>query len=464
MAIIGMLAFVSLFSSYTTVIDAFQLEMDLRIFDQGFTELSMPPLGLVRARTHMPPLMLRVTLTNINLDQLQNVLDKAEDQEYIDGLRNTTQREINIFLVRILALAFIGGIAGPFLLGERDRKRLLAAGMIGLVLLGILLTAAYVTYEPMAFMNPEFEGILEAAPWMFGLLEETLFRVRSLGEQLQLIATNMSVLFAQVEQLDPLGTVEGELKVAHVSDLHNNTAGMDFLQQVIRTFGVHMVIDTGDITDFGTEIEAGLAAPIESFEIPYIFVPGNHDSPDVVSRMEAIPNVTVLEEGQIEMLGLRVAGISDPSARDSGMVVAADYILDEYADRLQTIIAGEELTPHVVAVHHPRIARRFLTHVPVVLTGHVHQVDITERGESVMFNAGTAGASGIRGLQARQETPYSLILLHFGREASGELYLKAADVIRVFQLQSGFSMERHLFGSSAQENGDVNLNQVETED
>ncbi|MCW3490756.1 metallophosphoesterase family protein [Dethiobacter alkaliphilus] len=463
LAVVGMLAFVSLFSSYTTVIDAFQLEMDLMIFDHGFTELSMPPLGLVRAQTHMPPLMFRVTLTNINLDKLQAVLEKAEDQEYLDGLRDTAQRQINIFLVRLLALAFVGGLAGPFIFGERDRKRLLIAGMIGMVVLGILLVSAYATFEPMAFMYPEFEGILEAAPWMFGLLEETLFRVRSLGEQLQLIAANMSILFEQIERLEPLGTVEGELKVAHVSDLHNNPAGMDFIKQVVRTFDIHLVIDTGDITDFGTQIEAGLAAPIELFDIPYIFIPGNHDSPEVVDRVQAIDNVTVLEEGQIEVLGLRVAGITDPSAGDSGMVVPADYVLDEFADRLQAVIDEADEAPHVVTAHHPRIARRFLGQVPVILTGHLHQVDITERDESVLINAGTTGASGIRGLQARQETPFSLVLLHYGRQAEEELYLKAADVIRVFQLQSGFSMERHLFGSVAIDDGEQEF-EIQEED
>ena len=43
----------------------------------------------------------------------------------------------------------------------------------------------------------------------------------SLGEQLQLLAESMGNLYKQVEMLEPLGSVEGELKVVHVSDLHN---------------------------------------------------------------------------------------------------------------------------------------------------------------------------------------------------------------------------------------------------
>ena len=451
LAIIGMLSFVSLFGSFTTVLDAFQVRFSLMIFDSGYTQLELPPLGQVRAQTHLPPLMLKATLVNINLDQLQQLLAKVEDPEFLDSLRAATTKKVQIFILRLLALALLGGFAGPFFFGERDRKRLMAAGLIGVLLLGALLTVSYVTFEPMAFMSPEYEGILQAAPWMFGLLEETLFKVRSLGEQLELIATNINVLFEQVESLDPLGTVEGELKVAHISDLHNNPAGIDFVGQVINTFGVHLVIDTGDITDFGTEIEAELAAPIENFGIPYIFVPGNHDAPGVIERMKSIPNVTVLEEGQIEIRGLRVAGIADPSSRDSGMVVAQEAVLDDFAARLSRVLDEAEAPPHIVAAHHPRIASHFLNRVRVILTGHTHQLSITEEGESVMINAGTTGASGIRGLQARRETPYSLVLLHFGRQSTGELYLKAADIIRVFQLQSGFSLERRLFGSVEEE-------------
>lgn len=446
LAIISMLAFVSLLGSHTAVLDAFQIEFSLMIFDHGYTQLEFPPLGIVRAQTHFPPLMLKARLINVDLAQLRLLLEKAEDQAYLDSLRAKARGEINVFLARLLLLAFLGGAAGPLIFGERNRKKILLAGLIGMIVLGSLLALSYATFEPMAFMNPEFEGILKAAPWIFGLLEESLLRVRSLGEQLELIAVNMNVLFKQIEQLEPLGTVEGELKVVHVSDLHNNPAGMDFLEQVVDTFAVDLVIDTGDITDFGTDIEAGLASPLEHFGIPYVFVPGNHDSPNVIARLQEIDNVIVLEEEQIEVVGLRVAGIADPSAKDMRMVVAAEAVLDEYAARLHRVIDEAEQLPHVVAVHHPRIAESFLSRVQVVLTGHTHQFSIKEQGESVMINAGTTGASGIRGLQVREETPYSLVLLHFGRQTEGELYLRAADVIRVYKFGSAFSLERHMFG------------------
>ncbi len=445
-----MLAFISLLGNFTTAIDAFQVDLGITVFDHGMTQLALPPLGRVRARTHMPPLMFKVSLVNINLEQLQQTIGQVDDEQFQDDLRHSARRTVQIFIARLMLLAGLGGMAGPYFFGDRDRRRLLAAGLAGVLILGTLLVVSYATYQPLAFMNPEFEGILEAAPWMFGLLEEALFKVRTLGEQLEVIAVNINSLFEQVERLEPVGTVDGLLKVAHISDLHNNPAGMDFVAQVINSFAVDLVIDTGDITDFGTPIEAELAVPIENFGIPYIFVPGNHDSPDIISRMQELENVLVLEEGVVTVKGLRIAGIADPSSRDTGMVVAADYVLDDYAERLHRVLDEAEEAPHAVAVHHPRIARSFIGRVGVILTGHTHQLDIIETGGSVMINAGTTGASGIRGLQARRETPFSLVLLHWDKDSEGEFYLKAADIIRVFQRASGFSLERQLFVSASE--------------
>ena len=449
LAVIGMLACISLLGSFTTTIEALQVELGLTIFDRGYTQLEIPPLGFVRARTHFPPLMLKVRLININLQKVQQLLEEVSNDDYVVFLQKTIKDKVVIFIFRLLIIAFIGGFAGPFFFGERSRKRLLIAGLIGLFVLGAMLTVSYVTYKPLAFVNPEFEGILEAAPWMFSLLEEAFLNVQTLGEQLELVADSINSLYAQIERLEPLGAVEdGELKVAHVSDLHNNTAGMDFLAQVIDAFGVQLVIDTGDITDFGTEIETNIAARIEDFDVPYIFVPGNHDSPDVIERLQRFAQVTVLTEGQTEILGLRIAGIADPSSQGNSMVVAAESVLDLYARRLQKVIAESEKLPHVVAVHHPRIAASFLNQVPVILTGHTHQYSISGENNSVMINAGTTGAAGIRGLQTGKETPYSLVLLHFGYREEGELYLKAADTIHVNQISSSFLLERRLFASA----------------
>jgi predicted phosphodiesterase len=454
LAVAGSFVFISLLGSYITTFDAFTVELGIRIFDRGYTAVEIPPIGVIRAKTHVLPLLFSVRLKNIDLSKIEEVLQHTGDETYLNKLRETAYEEIRIFLTRLLSLAFVGGFAGPFFFSERNIRRLLAAGLTGMLLFGLIVAASLATYRVEAFLYPEFEGIISAAPWMFGLVEETLFHMTSLGEQLQLLAENMGNLYKQVEMLEPLGSVEGELKVVHVSDLHNNPAGMSFIRQVIDTFNVQLVIDTGDITDFGTELEASLAAPIEEFGVPYVFVPGNHDSPRALQRLQQIDQVIILEEGQIEVMGLRIAGIADPASKESGMVVAADYILDDCAARLEQLIAAQDQAPHIIDAHHPRIAARFVGQIPLILAGHTHRFTIQEEEGSVLINPGTTGAAGIRGLQTGQETPYSMVLLHFFF-SNDEPFLKAADIIHVYQMESGFSLERRLFGSAA-ENGSEN--------
>ena len=55
-----------------------------------------------------------------------------------------------------------------------------------------------------------------------------------------------------------------------------------------------MVVDTGDLTSFGTDIEEAVLSGVEAFGRPYLFVRGNHDARTLPQAMEAAaPNATV---------------------------------------------------------------------------------------------------------------------------------------------------------------------------
>ncbi len=444
-AVIGMTIFVSLFSSVLVPLSALELELSLGIFQRGYTQLTVPPFGMVRAQTHLPPLTYQVVLNNINLDTLSDVIPKFAQEDFIEQLQNQIRSFLYYFFLRVLALGFLGGAAGVYLSGIKKFKSVMLGGSIGIILMGIFILMTIFSYNTMAFSNPEFEGALSAAPWMVGLVEESLIKVNTLGQQMEVMATSVYNVFEKIERIEPLGTVDGELKVLHVSDIHNNPVGIKFTNQVINTFNVDLVIDTGDITDFGTPLETELIADLADFDVPYVFVPGNHDSPEVISRMKEIDNVIVLEEGKINMLGLVIAGIADPSSRSLEMAVMDRWVIDDYAQRLETVVEEGEPTD-IVAVHHPRISEGLMGEVPVILNGHTHSLYFRQEEGSVVFNAGTSGAAGIRGLQTRQEVPYSVVLLHYSRVEEG-LRLVAADFIKVFQLHSGFSLERVLFSS-----------------
>lgn len=442
-ALLGMLVLVSLFGHMTVPLGALELEVSLQVLDQGHTRVVVPPFGTVNARTHLSPLGFQVVLKNINLDLLQDMIPRLEEEEFIQEVQGQIWVSLGYFFFRVLLLGFLGGGLGVYLLGVRDIRHSLLGGTAGMLLICLMVLLAAFSYDIQAFANPEFQGVLSAAPWMVGLIEESLVKVTALGEQMQILATNIFEVMEKVERLEPLGTVEGDIRVLHVSDIHNNPAGVRFINQVINTFAVDLVIDTGDMTDFGTPLEAELIAQVAEFEVPYIFIPGNHDSPESVARLGEIGQVVILEEGVVRRGGVAVAGIADPSSRSGEMRVASQEVLQEYGRRLEGIVQGEGPVD-IAASHHARVTRGLVGKVPVILHGHTHTFNIREEGGTVIIDAGTSGAAGIRGLQARQEVPYSVVLLHFNR-VEGVPRLEAADIIKVFQLQSSFSLERFLF-------------------
>ena len=155
---------------------------------------------------------------------------------------------------------------------------------------------------------------MEVAPWALSLIEEGLNRLPEFSVKLAEVAGSMDAVFARVNTLSPLANVEGEVKVLHVSDIHNNPAAVEFIEKVIAGFGVDLVIDTGDLTDYGTALETELNRKINNLGVKYLFVPGNHDSAAVVDRLRKYKNVIVMTKRIYETHGLTIMGWPDPAS------------------------------------------------------------------------------------------------------------------------------------------------------
>ena len=98
----------------------------------------------------------------------------------------------------------------------------------------------------------------------------------------------------------------------HVSDLHLNPAGVVGDPHRGRPVGIDVVVDTGDITDWGSEPEASFVAEIGRLGVPYVYIRGNHDSTVTATSVAAQPGAVVLDNVVREVGGLRFAGIGDP--------------------------------------------------------------------------------------------------------------------------------------------------------
>lgn len=441
--ILGALLLVSVLSSQDISVRALDFTLSLGL-DWGYTELAIPPLGTIRAKTHQTPLKFSISLKDINLERLKTMIAQEPEGIYAE-LVASFRYQISLFLVRILIIALLGGLVSGYILFRRPKQALLA-GLAGLVVFALLIGASILTYNEKAFREPEYKGIVEAAPWLLAVADDALVAVEKLDVKLKVIATNLMLMF---ESLSLVGaeeaTYEGELKILHVSDIHNNPLGVSLASQMAAAFKADIIIDTGDATDYGTPIEGELVRNISESRLPWVFVPGNHDSPAVVQVLKELENVTVLEAGLVyfEQFDLTIAGIADPAAGDADMRVPTREEYKDAAAQLQIIIGQSERKPSIIIAHHIYIVEEF-THWPVTLLhGHSHRVNIRNLGQAVLIDAGTTGGAGIRGLITTEQIPYTMVLLHMKRQ--GEEWLAtAADIITINQRNAGFILERKL--------------------
>lgn len=415
---------------------------------QGETRIILPPMGEVIAKTHRLPVNLSIQLNRVD-PTLLNTDFSSYDQpaNYFYDLLPGFRRLILLFVLRLLAIG-VGAalLAGLAVWGWKDWRRWGISALLGLILTGSVLWGVGTRYNVKAFETPRYEGMLETAPWLLDLLDNGLSQIDTLSRRLEAVAGNLNRMFSQVDQLAPLAKADGEIKVVHVSDIHNNPAAYEFLARVVKGFGADLILDTGDITDFGTPLEARLAERLAKLEVPYVFVPGNHDSPQVVSYLRKIPGLTVLDGRVKTIKGLTILGLGDPASRN-GELMAPQEELEASADEIREIWQSLSIAPDIVAVHNRKTAKHLLGKAQVLLHGHDHQAKIYQSGTSWIIDAGSTGAAGMRGLENRSKEgdPYSLALLRYdpAPEGSGKTYqLTAVDLIKIYGMNGRFVLER----------------------
>lgn len=426
----------------------FQFEASLKLWGGGRTLIHFPPLGKIIAHTHSTPLDFHLTLKNINLEDMEEIASifsrtGLRFENIIQGIK------VNIikYLAYLLLLAFFSGMFGMLLLTRRtiNKKELLWGGLINfLVLLAIISTAA-LSYDTVAFSRAEYEGILEAAPWVLTVLQEGMGVVENIGGQFMEIVDNISFLQKEMEKNAPIVENKDTRRILHVSDIHNNPAAFAFMQRIVETFHIELIVDTGDLVDYGTSLEMELfAQQLAGLKIPYVFIPGKHDSPSVVEQLKKIENVFVLEEGIVEIAGLRIAGIADPASYSTAMEVANEAVMEDAAQKLQEIVLNAGKVD-IIAAHNPGCFKSLRSGYNLLLGGHTHRPYVEEGENYLEINAGSTGAEGIRGIKTL-EINFSLIMLNLRYSETERAFLPlSADLIKVKQYPLHFSFERFLF-------------------
>ena len=439
-SVVGALVFLSVASpSVSHQLAAFRFSLQVSP-GLGYTRLELPPIGSVEAKTHLPPFSLVLNLQSIDLNGLQQLLSIPDSKDVLlTTLAAIKWQLLGQLLLRATIVAALGGAWGSSWV-RRSWRDLIQGSITGilLVLMVMIITAA--TYNPQALVNPVYRGALAGAPWVLGLAQNAWHNWNALGSTAKIFVRNLRQVMAQATTQLPLEQIDRDFKILHVSDLHNNPQAIDFILDICDNLAPDIIIDTGDLTDFGTPLEEALFSRLSLLRTPYYLVLGNHDSPAVAESVAKIPGLVLLD-GSTKAGSIRMIGSRDPASWTDAIAPSSSEQISIQADLIQSWLQTSNEQPFLLAVHDPRTAQLLVGQIPLILTGHTHINMVESKGGTVLVNAGTTGGAGLRGLLGEKEVPLTASLLYVDTTGS-EPTLDAVDVISLYPRENRFELIR----------------------
>lgn len=415
----------------------------------GRTVVTVPPLGTISAATHPAPVEVEMTFKNVDFEELGPLATtsagRAElleqmDEDLRDVIRTATLRFA-------LGAAIVGAIAAALLWHRRWLQIALGAGG-ALVGVAALLGVTLVTFDNDAFEQPRYSGTLARAPIVIETLRETPSVLDSIRSRYETATRRLSDLLVLVAQPDTDPRTD-TTSILHISDIHANPLGLEIADELVRGFEVDAVLDTGDLasstidtgslTSLAEPIDRQMTRLIERLEVPYYFVPGNHDSPRLLSALKEAANVTVFDEEIQTISGIDVLGWADPTfTTDSSVTIEEkDEARLETADEVAAEVLAQ--SPHVLAVHDDNLAAQSYGNVPLVVAGHGHERDLRREEGTIVVAVGSTGATGLKSLTLEADKSYEAEILYFrGTE------IVAVDYV-TFHGSNDFVVERTTF-------------------
>jgi predicted phosphodiesterase len=415
----------------------------------GGTDVQIPPLGSLSVASHDGPAHMSLRLDSLDQGRAEDLVTQPNG---VQAASDSAVPDVESGVIR-LALQSTGvAMLGAMLLGAlifRRSSRVAICGGIALVTVAASGGIAFGTFRPASIEEPSYNGLLSNAPAVIGDAHSIANRFSAYRDELQALVNNVSKIYGAVNTLPVYTSTPGSIRVLHVSDLHLNPSAWTIIQTVVTEFHINLVIDTGDLDDWGTTVESSFVAPIKSLKVPYVYIRGNHDSEITAKAVAREPNAIVLENQITTVDGLRIAGIGDPR-------FTPDKASDENIPDSAVIASGQTLASTIKAspkpvdialVHDPASAGALDGTVPLVLAGHIHKREIydmppvPDAQKTLMMVSGSTGGAGLRGLQGETPTPLEMDVLYFDPAKK----LQAYDEITLGGTgQSNVMIDRHL--------------------
>jgi predicted MPP superfamily phosphohydrolase len=428
-ALTGAVVAVLLFGRISAPIGPFDATLAFRPVGGG-AAVSVPPLGALSVDVYDGPLRLDIALQRVDQDRARAL---ATDPVRLAGVVNQVSDDLRGAIVRLALITTGVALAGAALTSlvvlRRRREPVIAIGVTTVLLLGTAGLGA-ATWRPEALSQPTYTGLLVNANSLIGSAEDIVARFDAYRASLEDLVANVGTLYSAISALPAPGGTGRTVALLHVSDLHLNPAGFDLVRQVADKFQVDGVVDTGDITDWGSTPENQLIGSVGSLGVPYVYIRGNHDSSTTASLIAAQPNATVLDDSAVTVAGLEIVGVPDPRFtpdKSTGDDHAGADVLTESGQKLADFVDTLPHAPALALVHDPRQATPLDGVVPLVLAGHTHERKVSVLGDGTrLMVEGSTGGAGLRGLQGEYPEPLTCTVLYLDPDTGA---LRAYDEI-----------------------------------
>jgi predicted phosphodiesterase len=433
------------FGRDTVPLGPFTVDLDAG-FGAGGTTVALPPLGEVRVNTHDVPLHLSATLTDVDVERLSKDLEGRSAKGVASRIASDARDRLGPFGLRTFAVAVSGGIIAGAVVFRRRWRWVTVAATAAAVAVGSSAVVAGRTYRTEAFAEPTFVGTLRLAPQLLGPARELTEQIDDFRENFGRIVGGAVRAYTALEPQSVGGG--DELRVLHISDVHLNPLGIDFAVQIARGFDIDLVLDTGDLTSYGTPLDEQFVSQIRKFRRPYVFVRGNHDPPSVADLVERAPGGHALDGRAARVEGLRIFGAPHPVfTEDQRQDVDSEDLAQgarDAADSLARAVAELDHVPDVVAVHDDRMTGSLAGRVPLVVSGHFHRARASVVDGTLFLRAGSTGGAGVNMFSRPAPVPLSASILYL--ERGRRPHLVAYDLIEQSPATGRLTISRHLAG------------------
>ncbi|HEX8098790.1 MAG TPA: metallophosphoesterase [Actinomycetota bacterium] len=439
----GMLIGMAAFGRMRTTMGPFDVELAGHL-GRSVTEISLPPLGRITASTHKGPLAFQATLKAVDIKGLTALVRNRSVADAADLVAERARKLVVPFALRLLLLSVLSAAALAAVAFRTKWRGIVVSAAVPLIVVGGSEVAAWATYDSAAFTAPKFSGPLALAPKLVGDVETAAARIDAFRLELQRIVSGAIRVYGEIQSR---GVGQDNLvRVLHISDVHVSPLGLSFARDLAQAFDVDVVLDTGDLTSFGTPVEDLITRFVPGFRRPYIFVPGNHDGPSLKAAMTNVPNVTLLNGTTAQRAGITFYGLAHPVFTPNKQALVDDEEFEARAraagQRVLSDIEAMPAPPDVVAVHDDRMAESVAGRVPLVVSGHFHQASARVLNGTLYLRDGTTGGAGFTVFTQTGGIPLSAEILYFSPGPPATLV--AFDRITQSPETGNLSVERHL--------------------